>query len=249
MKELKEENELQLQIPEELGVIPINDGVIFPYMLVPLVLSDSNLIKLVDKALDSKKIIGVFTQKDRDVANPGPADLYNIGCAMLIQKMARFPDGHIRIIGQGLSRVEIKQYFSTINPMKAKIKVLKEVGANSERTKALVRNVQTSFLRIIDKLEKYPEELRNIVMGIKDPGRLSDMLASNLSIDIDEKQKILEAVNKIKRLESIYTYVDKELEIAKIGEKIKKDMHKDMDREQREYFLRKQLKIIKIGTW
>jgi len=245
LRELKEEKELLLQIPEELGVIPINDGVIFPYMLVPLVLSDRNLIKLVDKALDSKKIVGVFTQKDRDVANPGPADLYNIGCAMLIQKMARFPDGHIRIIGQGLSRVEIKQYFKTTNPMKAKINVLKEVGVNNERAKALVRNVQTSFMRIIDKLEKYPEELKSIVMGIEDPGRLSDMLASNLSIDIDEKQKILEAVDKIKRLESIYTYVDNELEIAKIGEKIKKDMHKDMDREQREYFLRKQLKIIK----
>ncbi|MCD6378856.1 endopeptidase La [bacterium] len=214
-------------------------------MLVPLVLSDKNLIKLVDEALDSTKIVGVFTQKDQDVAYPGPDNLYNTGCAMLIQKMARFPDGHVRIIGQGLSRVKIKEFSKTTNPMKAKIRILKEVGADSEKAKALVNNVQTAFLRIIEKSGNYPEELRNVIRGIKDPGRLSDLLASNLTVGIDKKQKILETTNKVKRLEAVYVFIDNELEIAKIGEKIKEDMHKEMDREQREYFLRKQLRAIK----
>ena len=245
MEELKEEKELLWEIPEELAVIPINDGVVFPYMLVPLVLSDKNLIKLVDEALDSTKIVGVFTQKDQDVAYPGPDNLYNTGCAMLIQKMARFPDGHVRIIGQGLSRVKIKEFSKTTNPMKAKIRILKEVGADSEKAKALVNNVQTAFLRIIEKSGNYPEELRNVIRGIKDPGRLSDLLASNLTVGIDKKQKILETTNKVKRLEAVYVFIDNELEIAKIGEKIKEDMHKEMDREQREYFLRKQLRAIK----
>lgn len=245
MRELKEERELLHEIPEELPVIPINDGVIFPYMLVPLILSDRDLIKQVDKALDSDKIVGVFTQKDRDVERPKPPNLYSIGCAMLIQKMARFPDGHIRIIGQGLSRVKIKGYSRKTNPMRAKIEVLKETAGNSGKAKALVRNVQTAFMSIIDKSENYPDELKNIVMGIKDPGRLSDLLASNLSVEIDEKQKILETLNNYKRLEKIYSHIDNELEIAKIRDKIRKDMHKDMDREQREYFLRKQLRVIK----
>jgi ATP-dependent Lon protease len=245
LEELKEENELLWEIPEELAIIPINDGVVFPYMLVPLVLSDKNLIRLVDEALDSTKIVGVFTQKDQDVAYPGPDNLYNTGCAMLIQKMARFPDGHVRIIGQGLSRVKIKKYSKTTNPMKAKINIIKEIGADSEKAKALVHNVQVAFLKIIDKLGNYPEELRNIVRGIKDPGRLSDLLVSNLTVEIEKKQKILETANKIKRLEAVYVFIDNELEIAKIGEKIKKDMHKEMDREQREYFLRKQLRAIK----
>jgi ATP-dependent Lon protease len=108
-----------------------------------------------------------------------------------------------------------------------------------------VHNVQVAFLKIIDKLGNYPEELRNIVRGIKDPGRLSDLLVSNLTVEIEKKQKILETANKIKRLEAVYVFIDNELEIAKIGEKIKKDMHKEMDREQREYFLRKQLRAIK----
>ncbi|HMA76577.1 MAG TPA: endopeptidase La [Candidatus Krumholzibacteriaceae bacterium] len=245
MRELKEERELLHEIPEELPVIPINDGVIFPYMLVPLILSDRDLIKQVDNALDSDKIVGVFTQKDRDVERPKPPNLYSIGCAMLIQKMARFPDGHIRIIGQGLSRVKIKGYSRKTNPMRAKIEVLKETAGNSGKAKALVRNVQTAFMSIIDKSENYPDELKNIVMGIKDPGRLSDLLASNLSVEIDEKQKILETLNNYKRLEKIYSHIDNELEIAKIRDKIRKDMHKDMDREQREYFLRKQLRVIK----
>ncbi|MDZ7859846.1 MAG: endopeptidase La [Candidatus Krumholzibacteriota bacterium] len=245
MRELKEERELLHNIPEELPVIPINDGVIFPYMLVPLILSDRDLIKLVDKALDSNKIVGVFTQKDRDAERPDPLNLYSIGCAMLIQKMARFPDGHIRIIGQGLTRVKIKEYSRKTNPMRAKIEVLKETASKSGKAKALVRNVQKAFMSIIDKSENYPDELKNIVMGIKDPGRLSDLLASNLSVEIDEKQKILETLNNYKRLEKIYFHIDNELEIAKIGDKIRKDMHKDMDREQREYFLRKQLRVIK----
>ena len=95
---IAEGSDLLHEIPEELAIIPINDAVVFPYMLIPLILTDTNLIRLIDEALAGSKIVGVFTQTNKDVQTPGPGDIHRTGCALLIQKMARFPDGHVRII-------------------------------------------------------------------------------------------------------------------------------------------------------
>ncbi|MBD3178700.1 MAG: endopeptidase La, partial [Candidatus Latescibacteria bacterium] len=242
---MNDDKSIYKEIPEEIGVVPINDGVIYPGMLAPLVLSDGNLINLVDNVLDSSKIIGVFTQKDREVSDPGPDDIYRFGCAMLIQKMARFPDGHIRIIGQGLTRIRIEDFTSTENPMRARIKVYRERGITDTEISALIGNIQSAFIRLIDKTDKYPNELKKVVMNISEPGQLADFIASNLSIGIKEKMSVLKTVAPKKRMGMVFEYIDNELEIAKIGEKIQKDMHQEMDREQREYFLRKKMKAIK----
>jgi len=232
------------EIPEELAVIPINDGVVYPYMLIPLILTDENLIRLIDEALADKKIIGVFTQKDRDVANPGPEDVYDTGCALLIQKMGRFPDGHVRIVGQGLSRIHIVRFTDDFPFMRARVEILKERTVDDDRTKALMHNVVNSFFRIVDSTEGYSDEIKGIVSNIKDPGKLTDMLAANLDIEIAKKQRVLETVDPSERLSLVYEYVSNELEILKIGEKIKKDVHTEMDREQREYYLRQQIRAI-----
>jgi ATP-dependent Lon protease len=232
------------EIPEELAVIPINDGVVYPYMLIPLILTDENLIRLIDEALADKKIIGVFTQKDQEVANPGTDDVYETGCALLIQKMGRFPDGHVRIVGQGLSRIRIKRFTDDFPFMRASVEILEEGKSDDDRTKALMRNVVNAFHRVVDSSESYSEEIKGIVSNIKEAGKLSDMLAANLNIEIAEKQQVLEAIDPSERLALIYGYVNNELEILKIGEKIKKDVRKEMDREQREYYLRQQIKAI-----
>jgi len=242
---LAEDKEFFKEIPEEIGVVPINDGVIYPGMLAPLVLSDSNLINLVDNVLDSSKIIGVFTQKDREVSDPGPEDIFDSGCAMLIQKMARFPDGHIRIIGQGLARIKITKFTRTSNPMRARIKVFREKQVSNTEISALVGNIQSAFISLIDKTDKYPNELKKVVMNLSEPGQLADFIASNLSIGIEEKMGVLETIDPRKRMGMVFEYIDNELEIAKIGEKIQKDMHQEIDQEQREYFLRKKMKAIK----
>ncbi|MFO7914260.1 MAG: endopeptidase La [Candidatus Krumholzibacteriales bacterium] len=242
---MNEDKEYLKQIPEEIGVVPINDGVVYPGMLAPLVLSDENLINLVDNVLDSSKVIGVFTQKDREVSDPGPDDIYNFGCAMLIQKMARFPDGHIRIIGQGLTRIKIREFTRTTNPMRSRIDVIREKNVSNIEISALVGNIQSAFISLIDKTDKYPNELKKVVMNISQPGQLADFIATNLSIGIEEKMAVLEAVDPKKRMGMVFEYIDSELEIAKIGEKIQKDMHQEMDREQREYFLRKKMEAIK----
>jgi ATP-dependent Lon protease len=241
---IAEGSELLREIPEELAIIPINDAVVFPYMLIPLILTDTNLIRLIDEALAGSKIVGVFTQVNKTVQTPGPDDIHRTGCALLIQKMARFPDGHVRIIGQGLARISIRQFTDELPFMRARVSVLSEGDPKDDRTKALMRNVVSAFFAIVDSSESYPEETKGIVSSIRSAGRLADMLTANLAMEIADKQKVLEILDPVKRLRFIYEFITGELEIVKIGEKIKKDVRKEMDKEQREYFLRQQIRAI-----
>ncbi len=239
-----EDTSVMGKISDELAVIPINDGVVFPYMLVPLILRDDNLIRLIDEALDGNKIVGAFTQIDSEMDMPGPGDLYTTGCAMVLQKMARFPDGHVRIIGQGLSRIEIGCFTDDEPFMRAKIKLLVEPPADSDEGLALVRNVSGAFAQLVGKSEFYPDDLLNVIPGIEGPGRLADLLASNINMDISSRQKALEMIDPIERLEFVYQNINNELKIATIGERIKDDVHREMDREQKEYYLRQQIRAI-----
>jgi ATP-dependent Lon protease len=231
-------------IPQELAVLPINDGVIFPFMLVPLVVSDERLISLIDEALAGNKVIGVFTQVDSEVPNPGPEDLYQTGSALLIQKMARFPDGQVRIIGQGLARIEIKTFTDDEPFMRAKIEILEERDPKGGKAKALMRNAVNAFIKVIERGEGYPEEIKGVITNIKSAGRLADMLASNLNLEIGEKQKVLEIIDPVQRLTYVYELINSELEIVKISEEIKRGVRREMDREHREYYLRQQIKAI-----
>lgn len=236
--------DLLREIPDELAIVPINDAVVFPYMLIPLILTDANLIRLVDEALAGSKIVGVFTQINRDLRNPGQNDIYRTGSALLIQKMARFPDGHIRVIGQGLSRIEIKRFTDEIPFMRARVAIVPESDPRDDRTKALMRTAVAAFFSIVDAGEQYPEEIKGIVSNIKSAGRLADMIAANLPIEITEKQKVLEIADPARRLAFVYEFISSELEIVRIGEKIKRDVRKELDKEQKDYYLRQQLKAI-----
>jgi ATP-dependent Lon protease len=241
---MAEGSDLLREIPEELAIIPINDAVVFPYMLIPLILTDANLIRLVDEALGGSKMLGVFTQINKEVTNPGKDDIYRTGCALLIQKMARFPDGHVRIIGQGLARIEIRTFTDDYPFMRARISVVSEEDTVDDRAKALMRTVVKAFFRIVDSSESYPDEIKGIVSSIKSAGRLADMLAANLSLEVSDKQKVLEIIDPVKRLHFVYERITSEIEIVKIGEKIKRNVRKEMDKEQREYYLRQQIKAI-----
>jgi ATP-dependent Lon protease len=231
-------------IPAELAVIPINDGVVFPYMLVPLILTDENLISLVDEALGQAKIVGVFTQKDPSATSPGPEDIYHTGCAMLIQKMARFPDGHIRIIGQGLARIAAGGFLDDPPMMRVAVSHLKEKEGNRRKARAMMLNVVNAFSRLVDVSESYPDELKGVIAGVREPGRLADLVAANINTGIESKQAALELLDPFKRLELVYELLNGELEIARMGEKIRQDVRHEMDREQREYYLRQQIRAI-----
>ncbi|HER44465.1 MAG TPA: AAA family ATPase, partial [Candidatus Eisenbacteria bacterium] len=213
-------------------------------MLVPLILTDDGLISLIDEALGQAKIVGVFTQKDASEPVPGPDGLYHTGCAMLIQKMARFPDGHIRIIGQGLARIAARDFKGDPPMMRATVSLLEEKSGDRQKARAMMLNVANAFSRLVDASESYPDELKGVISGIREPGRLADLVAANMNTGIEEKQAGLEILDPFKRLDHVYGLLNGELEIARMGEKIRQDVRHEMDREQREYYLRQQIKAI-----
>ncbi len=237
----------ELVIPSEIPILPISDAVIFPYMMVPLVLSDENLIKLADDCLTGGKILGAFAQRDLldDEDSEDESDLiYHVGTAVKIQKMLRFPDGSMRLLGQGIARIKIEEFISGEPYMKAKVSEIEESSGVDPRTLAYMRGVSNNFLKIIEASEGLSDELKVVVMNIDDPGRLADLIATNLDIEVDEKQNILEMDTPLNRLKLLSKIVMRELEVLELGEKLQSKVRKSIDRDQREYYLRQQLKTI-----
>jgi ATP-dependent Lon protease len=225
--------------------LPINDAVVFPLMMVPLLLNDPNLLRLADEALADQKIIGAFTQKNPTDGKPGPEEIFDVGTAVHIQKMIRFPNGEMRLMGQGITRIRIVEMIQDEPYMRARIEPIEEVEDDSDLLKAYIKTVSNSFSKVIDEAESLPEELKIIISNIKEPGRIADVIATNMSLDLERKQALLEEADVLKRFKLLSNYLSDELEVLRLGKKLQSDVKKEMDREQREYYLRQQLKAIK----
>jgi ATP-dependent Lon protease len=233
------------RIPKELAILPINDAVVYPLMKVPLLLNDPKLLKLADEALAEQRVIGAFTQIDPEEGKPGPEGIYKVGTAVHIQKMIRFPNGEMRLLGQGVTRIKILSVTQREPYMKARVEVLEEVEEQSELLKAYLKTVVNSFSKVIDASENLPEELKIIIDNLHEAGRIADVIATHLKIDLPFKQKLLEEANVVDRLKLLSKYINDELEVLRLGQKLQSDVKKAMDREQREYYLRQQLRAIK----
>ncbi len=235
-------------LPPEMPILPISEAVIFPAMMVPLVLSDANLVKLADDCLAGDKILGAFSQ--REIAEDDQDDvddrdlIYRVGTAVKIQKMLRFPDGSMRLLGQGVARCRIKEFVGSDPYMLAKVELIEEEIQDDSRTLAYMRGVANNFLKIIDASENFSEELKVVVMNIDDPGRLADLIATNLEVEVAEKQRMLEEKSPRKRLQMLSKIVMRELDVLELGQKLQTRVRKSIDKDQREYYLRQQLKAI-----
>ncbi len=232
-------------IPTELAILPINDAVVFPLMMVPLILRDPALLRLADEALAEHKIIGAFTQRNQETEHPGPEDIYPVGTAIHIQKMIRFPNGEMRLLAQGIARVRLAEVTQVVPYLKGRVEPLDEVEVESDVNKAYAQNVIRTFSRMVDESDTLADELKIIVNNIKEGGRLADVIATNLNIELDRKQKLLEETDATERLKLLARYLADEMEVMKLGRKLQADVKKEMDREQREYYLRQQLKAIR----
>ncbi|MEN8007386.1 MAG: endopeptidase La [Candidatus Krumholzibacteriota bacterium] len=238
----------EIVLPREMPILPISEAVIFPAMMVPLVLSDANLVKLADDCLAGHKILGAFSQRDIGDEDPDDVDerdlIYQVGTAVKIQKMLRFPDGSMRLLGQGIARCRINKFLATDPYMLADVELIEEDIQDDSRTLAYMRGVANNFLKIIDASETLSEELKVVVMNIDDPGRLADLIATNLDVEVSEKQKMLEEKSPRKRLQILSKTVMRELDVLELGQKLQTRVRKSIDKDQREYYLRQQLKAI-----
>ncbi len=238
------EEKKEIEIPKEIGVVPIKGGVIFPNLVAPLVITTPRLIKLIDDVLSKHKIIFVVAQKDTQIEEPKPKDLYSTGVISLILRMMRFPDNTVRLLVQGLKRGKIKKFTKEDPYLVAEIEEIKETVEDDKDTKALMRNVLATFQKLVEMAPYLSEELAIMALNIQTPDKLSDFIASYVNFSVNEKQELLEEKSAKKRLEKLLKLLSKEIEMLELGERIKERVKGEMDKAQREYFLREQLKAI-----
>ncbi|MGZ3570201.1 MAG: endopeptidase La, partial [Thermodesulfobacteriota bacterium] len=232
-------------IPDELPVLPLRGTVLYPDLILPIMVGRKKSVKLIDDAMDSDRIIGVITQKRSEIEDPKETDLYSVGVAALILRMIRELDGSQRVIVQGVSRMKVKEYFQREPYFKAKVEVIDEGLVQGVEIDALMMNLKNLFQRAVELAPYLTSELGTMVSNIKSPSILADLIASNLNISTTEKQGILETFDIRERLTKVHLFLNKEVQVLELGNKIQSQVKEDMDRTQREYYLREQLKAIK----
>ncbi len=233
-------------IPEEIGILPLRKVTIFPFQIAPLMIVSERSTKLIDDSIMSDKLICAVTiREDSEKEEITSEDLYKFGTVCKILRMIRLPNNHLRVLVQGLMRAEIKKYISETPYIKAQIEVAKEIVKEGIELDALKRNVVNLFQKVATYIPQFSEELQIIVMNIEEPGKLADLVASNLNISTQERQEILESLNVKKRLEKILFYLNRELEVLELGSKIQTKVKSDLDKKQREFFLRQELEAIR----
>jgi ATP-dependent Lon protease len=236
----------QLQIPEHLPVLPLRDIVIYPFMIVPLFVSREKSIRAVDEALGENRMIFLVSQRDLDKEEPAGEDLYTTGTVAVIMRMLKLPDGRIRILVQGLARARVEELTDTGEYLKARLTALHESGTaeRSLEVEALVRNVRASMERATNLGKNVSPEVMAIVAGLDDAGRLADLAASNLELKVEDAQSVLDIADTTSRLRRVNELLNKEIEVLTVQQEINTQARADIDRSQREFFLRQQLKAI-----
>ena len=239
------EKEIQETDSKILSILPLKDTIVFPYLIAPLMIQDNDQTRLVDDALMRGSRIAMFLQKDASVENPELDDLHEIGTTGNILKMLRFPDGSVRFLIQGLTRVRIKKIVSREPFLTAEIEEIKEVTGDQVKLEALQRSLMDKLKTLIELVPNLSDEFHVSAFNQDTPGKLADYVASNLNIPVDMKQEVLDEANIYKRMNRIYGILNKEIEVLEISQKIQAKAASELGKSQRDYILREQLKAIK----
>ena len=236
----------QPKVPDVLPVLPLRDIVIFPFMIVPLYVSRDRSIRAVDQALAENRMILLAAQKKQDEDDPGADDIYPVGTAALIMRMLKLPDGRIRVLVQGLSRARIASYDEGLPHLQAHVETVPEPETSRDtlEVEAMMRNVKAALEKSQNLGKPISPEVIVIANNMEEPGRLADLTASNLDLKVEGAQAILEALDPVERLRRVHELMTKELEVLTMQQEISSQAKGEMDRSQREFFLRQQLKAI-----
>ena len=231
-------------LPDALPILPLRETVTYPDTLTPLAVGQDRSIKLVNDVLSGSRMLAMVASKDPENDTPGPDDLHRVGVAGTVARMMKVPDGTLRILVQGGVRIRLLDYVSEQPYLVARIEEMPDVLEASTELEALTRNVQTTFSEIIEAIPYLPEELQLAVANLDEPSALSHLIAGALRISTEEKQELLETVDVTKRLRRLSEILARELEVVQLGSKIQSQVESEIDKGQREYFLRQQLKAI-----
>jgi len=231
-------------LPDALPVLPLRETVTFPETLTPLAVGQERSIKLVDDVLGANRMLVMVAARDPEDEEPGPDDLFDVGVVGIVARMLKVPDGSLRILVQGTQRVRLGPYVAEQPYLVARVAELPDVIEESPELEALTRNVQRTFTEIVEHIPYLPEELQMAVANIEDPAALGHLIAGALRISTEEKQQLLEEVDIGARLRLLSQILARELEVVQLGSQIQSQVQSEVDKGQREFFLRQQLKAI-----
>ena len=243
----EEEDKARLDIPDELPVLPVRDIVVFNYMILPLFVGREKSVAAVDAALNSNRFILILTQKDEAVDDPNPDDLHQTGTVCMIMRMLKMPDGRLKVLVQGLTRATVRGFTASDPFLKASIGVIEEEPMTdiSSEVEALMRSSREQSEKIMALRGVQSQDIAGVLASVDDPGRLADLIASNLRMRVDEAQAILECGDHVERLRLVNRQLLKEAEVATMQAKIQSMAKEGMDKAQKDYFLREQMKAIR----
>jgi len=237
----------QVEIPQNLPMLPVRDIVVFPYMIIPLFVGRDSSIRSVEESLSrSDRLILLASQKDIQDEHPNPDGIYKVGTVAMIMRMRKLPDGRIKILTQGLCKANILEFSQTQPYFEVKIDKINETAlGNISETEALMRTVREQLERVISLGKVLSPDILMVLDDITDPGRLADLVASNLGLKVTDGQMILETFDSGERLKKIHDILTKEIEVLSIQAKIRSQAKDEMTKSQKEYFLREQIRAIK----
>ena len=235
----------QVEFPAALPVLPLKETVVFPQSMSPLAIGQERSVRLIDDVVSGDRLLALITTKDGSLEAPSWEDIYEVGTVALVHKMIKVPDGTLRILVQGIERVRLMHRLDTDPYLLGEFVALPDVLLETPELEALTRNVQGLFGRIIGLAPYLPEELQLAAANVDDPSALCHLVASTLrTIKTEERQEILEEIDVEQRLRLVSLILNRELEVFELGSKIQSQVQSEMEKGQREYFLRQQLKAI-----
>jgi len=236
-----------LSLPEKIPLLPVRDFVVFPYMVLPLFVSREKSIKSLEEALSKDRLIFLVAQRKVSEEDPSPKDLYRVGTVGVVMKMLKLPDGKVKILVQGLSKASIKEILQTTPYLLVKVENIKDpfITEITLETEALMRNVREQLERIVSYGKLLSPDLMFILESVDDPGRLADLVASNLDLTVEKAQEILEILDPIERLKTLNELLGKEVQVLTMQAKIQSQAKEEITKTQREYFLREQMRAIR----
>ena len=241
---LGESEAAELELPDELAILPARTALCYPHVVIPVAVKEERDIRLVNDAILGKRLM-VFAAAREGAADPPKGDeLYDVGCAVMVVKMMRFPDETTRFIVQGLSRVKIERLAKEEPYFVGRVRRLGSRGDDSLRTRALARNLIEQFQKLVDLSSHLPDELKMAVMNIDDFSRLTDVISTALSLDLPQRQEVLKTLDVAKRMEIVSGFLNREVETAELSSRIQTQVKSDLDKDQRKFILRRQLKAI-----
>jgi ATP-dependent Lon protease len=242
--DIKEDSDIE--VPESLPILPVRDIVIFPYMILPLFVGRDVSIKAIEQAMDDDKLILLVSQKDVNIENPTKEDLYTVGTVGTILRMLKLPDGRLKILVQGFAKAKITEFINTEPYYSGRIeKIFDDKQPDlSVEVEALMRNVKEFVDKSLALGKSFLPDIIVLIENIEEPGRLADLVASNLGLKADLAQELLEETDPIVRLQKISEILGREVDLLLVQQKIQSDVKGEIDKTQREYFLREQMKAI-----